>query len=74
MHNICILNYTKTALSTTIAANIRQRIPTKPLQIDHPHNLATQGTQDKENQTKNTTQYVIDTTCASKHTHSVNKT
>jgi hypothetical protein len=23
MHSICILNYTKTALSTTIAANIR---------------------------------------------------
>ena len=48
MHNICILNYTKTALSTTIAANIRQRIPKKPSQIDHPHNLATRQRTSKQ--------------------------
>jgi len=30
--------------------------------MDNPVKLATQGTQDEENQNKNTTQYVLDTT------------
>ena len=30
--------------------------------MDNPEKLATQGTQDKEKQNKNTTQYVLDTT------------
>ena len=42
--------------------NKRQRIPKGQLQIDHPEKLATQGTQDKEKQKKNTTKYVLDTT------------
>ena len=30
--------------------------------MDNPEKLTTQGTQDKEKQNKNTTQYVLDTT------------
>ena len=30
--------------------------------MDNPEKLATQGTQDEENQSKNTTQYVLDRT------------
>jgi len=30
--------------------------------VDNPEKLATQGTQDEENQSKNTTHYVLDTT------------
>ena len=30
--------------------------------MDNPEKLATYGTQDEENQNKNTTQYVLDTT------------
>jgi hypothetical protein len=30
--------------------------------MDNPEKLATQGTQDKDKQTKNTTQYLLDTT------------
>ena len=30
--------------------------------MDNPEKLATQGTQDKEKQSKNTTEYVLDTT------------
>ena len=30
--------------------------------MDNPEKLVTQGTQDKEKQNKNTTQYVLDTT------------
>jgi len=30
--------------------------------LNNPEKLATQGTQDKEKQNKNTTQYVLDTT------------
>ena len=30
--------------------------------MDHPEKLATQGTQDEEKESKNTTQYVLDAT------------
>ena len=30
--------------------------------MDNPEKLATQGIQDEDNQTKNTTEYVLDTT------------
>ena len=42
--------------------------------MDNPEKLATQGTQDKEKQTKNTTQYVLDTTMRKTNTNNVNKT
>ena len=42
--------------------NKRQRIPKGQSNIDNPEKLATQGTQDEEKQSKNTTQCVLDTT------------
>ena len=36
----------------------RQRIPKGKSQMDNPEKLTTQGTQDEEKQSKNTTQYV----------------
>ncbi len=42
--------------------NKRQRIPKGQSNNDNPEKLATQGTQDKEKQNKDTTQYVLDTT------------
>ena len=35
--------------------------------MDNLEKLATQGTQDKDKQNENTTQYVFDTTYANKH-------
>jgi hypothetical protein len=35
--------------------------------MDIPEKLAKQGTQDEETQSKNTTQYVLDTTMRKKH-------
>ena len=35
--------------------------------MENPENLATQGTEDEENQYKDTTQYFWTTLCASKH-------
>jgi hypothetical protein len=32
------------------------------MKMDNPEKLATQGTQDEDNQNKNTAQYVLDTT------------
>jgi hypothetical protein len=40
----------------------RQRIPKGKSQMDNPEKLTTYGTQDEEKQSKNTTQYVLDTT------------
>jgi len=40
----------------------RQRKPKGQSKLDNPEKSATQGTQDEENQSKNTTQYVLDTT------------
>ena len=40
----------------------RQRIPKWQSKIDNPEKLATNGTQDEENQSKNTEQYALDTT------------
>ena len=41
--------------------NKRQRIPKGQSKMDNPDKLATQATQDKDKQNKNTTQYVLDT-------------
>jgi len=38
------------------------RIPKGQSKMDNPEKLATQGIQDEENQHKNSTQYVLDTT------------
>jgi len=35
--------------------------------VDNPEKLATWGTQDEDKQSKNTTQYVLDTTMHSTH-------
>jgi hypothetical protein len=35
--------------------------------MDNLEKLATQGTQDEEKRSKNTTQYALDTLCASQH-------
>ena len=35
--------------------------------MDNPKTLVAQGTQDDEKQSKNTTQYVLDTTMRNKH-------
>ena len=40
----------------------RQRIPKGQYKMDNPEKLATWGIQDEEKQSKNTTQYVLDTT------------
>ena len=42
--------------------NKRQGIPKMQLKKDNPQKLATQGIQDEEEQNKNTTEYVLDTT------------
>ena len=42
--------------------NKRQRIPKGPSKMENPKKMATQGTQDKDKQSNNTTQYVLDTT------------
>ena len=42
-------------------ANKHQRTPTVQSKIDNLEKLATQAIQDKQKQTKNTTQYVLDT-------------
>ena len=42
--------------------NKRKIILKRQSKMDNPEKLATQGTQDKEKQSKNTTQYVLDTT------------
>ena len=42
--------------------NKRQRILKGQSHNDNPEKLTTQGTQDKEKQNKDTTQYVLDTT------------
>ena len=39
----------------------RQRIPKGQSKMDNPEKLATYGTQDEDKQSKNTTQYVLDT-------------
>ena len=39
-----------------------QRIPKGQTKMDNPEKLATQGTQDKEKQSKNTTQYELNIT------------
>ena len=41
-------------------SNKRQRIPKGQSKKDNPEQLATQGTQDEEKHSKNTTQYVVD--------------
>jgi len=43
-------------------ANKRYRIPKGQSKLNNPEKLATYGTQDEEKQTKNITQYVLDTT------------
>ena len=52
--------------STLRTINIREY--RRALKKDNPEKLATHGTQDEENQNKNTTQYVLDTTIG-KQTH-----
>ena len=42
--------------------NKRQRIPKGHSKTNNPEKLTTQGTQYEEKQSKNTTQYVLDTT------------
>ena len=42
--------------------NKSQRIPKGLSRKDNPEKLATYGTQDEEKQSKNTTQYMLDTT------------
>jgi len=42
--------------------------------IDNPEKLAAKVTQDEENQNKNTTQYVLDTTMRKQTEKNVNKT
>ena len=39
-----------------------QRIPKEQSKMDNPEKLATKGTEDEEQQNKNTTQHVLDTT------------
>jgi len=39
--------------------------------MDNPDKLATQGTQGEEIQSKNTTQYVLDTTIRKKNTNNI---
>ena len=46
----------------------RQKIPKEQWQMDNQEKPATLGTQDEEKQSKNTTQYVLDTTMH-KQTH-----
>jgi len=43
-------------------SNKRQKIPKGQSEKDNPEKLAMFGTQDEEKQSKNTTQYVLDTT------------
>ena len=43
------------------------------IKMDNPEKLATQGTQDEEKQSKNTTQYVLNTLYVT-NTNNVNKT
>ena len=43
-------------------ANKRQRIPMAQSKMDNPEKLVKQGIQDEEKESKNTTQYVLDTT------------
>ena len=47
--------------------NKRQRIPKVQSKMDDSEKLATCATQDDENQTKSTKQYVLDTILVSKH-------
>ena len=48
--------------NTRYKTNKRQRIPKGQSKIDNPETLATQGTHDEgDKQSKNTTQYVLDT-------------
>ena len=42
--------------------NKRQRIPKWQSKMDNPEKLTTKGTQDEDEQNKNTTQYVLNTT------------
>jgi len=42
--------------------------------MDNPDKPAPMGTQDEEKQSKNTTQYVLDTTMRQTNTNNVNKT
>ena len=41
---------------------MNKRIPKGRSKNDNPEKLATQGTQDEDKQSKNATQYVLDTT------------
>ena len=47
--------------STHHLINKSQRVPKGKSKMDNPEKLATQFTQDDEKQTKNTTQYMLDT-------------
>ena len=42
--------------------------------MDNPEKLAIQGTQHEDNQHKNTTHYVVDTTMRKQNTNNVSKT
>ena len=42
--------------------------------MDNSEKLATYGTQDEEKQSKNTTQYVLDTAIIKENTNNVNQT
>ena len=44
-----------------VAINVRG-IPEAPAKFNNPEKMATQSTQDEENQNKNTTLYLFDTT------------
>ena len=48
--------------SSLSVLNKRKRLPKREPKMDNPVKLAIQRTQDEENQNKNTTQYVLNTT------------
>ena len=48
--------------SSLFVLNKRKRLPKREPKMDNPIKLAIQRTHDEENQNKNTTQYVLDTT------------